>query len=160
MIDLQNTGAGLDGYGLLAAQLEALLADERDFIANAAQFSAFLYTQLDDLNWAGFYLNRNEELVLGPFQGQIACVHIPFGRGVCGTAAQSRQTQRVQDVHEFPGHIACDSASNSELVVPLIKEGRLIGVLDLDSPSVGRFNEEDQAGIERLAAIFLASTDC
>ncbi|MBI6673298.1 GAF domain-containing protein [Pseudomonas syringae] len=160
MIDLQNTGAGLDGYGLLAAQLEALLADERDFIANAAQFSAFLYTQLDDLNWAGFYLNRNEELVLGPFQGQIACVRIPFGRGVCGTAAQSRQTQRVQDVHEFPGHIACDSASNSELVVPLIKEGRLIGVLDLDSPSVGRFNEEDQAGIERLAAIFLASTDC
>ncbi|KEZ71274.1 MULTISPECIES: GAF domain-containing protein [Pseudomonas] len=160
MIDLQNTGAGLDGYGLLAAQLEALLADERDFIANAAQFSAFLYTQLDDLNWAGFYLNRNEELVLGPFQGQIACVRIPFGRGVCGEAAQSRQTQRVQDVHEFPGHIACDSASNSELVVPLIKEGRLIGVLDLDSPSVGRFNEEDQAGIERLAAIFLASTDC
>ncbi|RML32624.1 GAF domain-containing protein [Pseudomonas syringae pv. atrofaciens] len=160
MIDLQNTGAGLDGYGLLAAQLEALLADERDFIANAAQFSAFLYTQLDDLNWAGFYLNRNEELVLGPFQGQIACVRIPFGRGVCGMAAQSRQTQRVQDVHEFPGHIACDSASNSELVVPLIKEGRLIGVLDLDSPSVGRFNEEDQAGIERLAAIFLASTDC
>ncbi|PBP72602.1 GAF domain-containing protein [Pseudomonas syringae] len=160
MIDLQNTGAGLDGYGLLAAQLEALLADERDFIANAAQFSAFLYTQLDDLNWAGFYLNRNEELVLGPFQGQVACVRIPFGRGVCGTAAQSRQTQRVQDVHEFPGHIACDSASNSELVVPLIKEGRLIGVLDLDSPSVGRFNEEDQAGIERLAAIFLASTDC
>ncbi|WP_346399204.1 GAF domain-containing protein [Pseudomonas syringae] len=160
MIDLQNTSAGLDGYGLLAAQLEALLADERDFIANAAQFSAFLYTQLDDLNWAGFYLNRNEELVLGPFQGQIACVRIPFGRGVCGTAAQSRQTQRVQDVHEFPGHIACDSASNSELVVPLIKEGHLIGVLDLDSPSVGRFNEEDQAGIERLAAIFLASTDC
>ncbi|EGH28662.1 GAF domain-containing protein [Pseudomonas syringae pv. syringae] len=160
MIDLQNTGAGLDGYGLLAAQLEALLADERDFIANAAQFSAFLYTQLDDLNWAGFYLNRNEELVLGPFQGQIACVRIPFGRGVCGTAAQSRQTQRVQDVHEFPGHIACDSASNSELVVPLIKEGRLIGVLDLDSPSVGRFNEEDQAGIERLTAIFLASTEC
>ncbi|WP_439857056.1 GAF domain-containing protein [Pseudomonas syringae] len=160
MIDLQNTGTGLDGYGLLAAQLEALLADERDFIANAAQFSAFLYTQLDDLNWAGFYLNRNEELVLGPFQGQIACVRIPFGRGVCGTAAQSRQTQRVQDVHEFPGHIACDSASKSELVVPLIKEGRLIGVLDLDSPSVGRFNEEDQAGIERLAAIFLASTDC
>ncbi|MCF5467964.1 GAF domain-containing protein [Pseudomonas syringae] len=160
MIDLQNTGNGLDGYGLLAAQLEALLADERDFIANAAQFSAFLYTQIEDLNWAGFYLNRNEELVLGPFQGQIACVRIPFGRGVCGAAAQSQQTQRVQDVHEFPGHIACDSASNSELVVPLVKEGRLIGVLDLDSPSVGRFAEEDQAGIERLAAIFLAATDC
>ncbi|MDC6380863.1 GAF domain-containing protein [Pseudomonas graminis] len=160
MIDLNSAGEGLDGYRLLAAQLESLLADERDFIANAAQFSAFLYSQLDDLNWAGFYLNRNDELVLGPFQGQIACVRIPFGKGVCGTAAQSRETQRVLDVHEFPGHIACDSASNSEVVVPLIKDGKLIGVLDLDSPSVGRFSEEDQAGIERLAAIFLKSTDC
>lgn len=160
MIDLNSAGEGLDGYRLMAAQLESLLADERDFIANAAQFSAFLYSQLDDLNWAGFYLNRNEELVLGPFQGQIACVRIPFGKGVCGTAAQSRETQRVHDVHEFPGHIACDSASNSEVVVPLIKDGKLIGVLDLDSPSVGRFSEEDQAGIERLAAIFLESTDC
>lgn len=160
MIDLNSAGEGLDGYRLLAAQLESLLADERDFIANAAQFSAFLYSQLDDLNWAGFYLSRNDELVLGPFQGQIACVRIPFGKGVCGTAAQSRETQRVLDVHEFPGHIACDSASNSEVVVPLIKDGKLIGVLDLDSPSVGRFSEEDQAGIERLAAIFLKSTDC
>jgi GAF domain-containing protein len=160
MIDLQNTGAGLDGYSLLAAQLESLLADERDFIANAAQFSAFLYSQLDDLNWAGFYLNRNEELVLGPFQGQIACVRIAFGRGVCGAAAQSRETQRVEDVHAFAGHIACDSASNSELVVPLIKEGRLIGVLDLDSPSIGRFSEQDQAGVEQLAAIFLRLSDC
>ncbi|WP_122574964.1 GAF domain-containing protein [Pseudomonas viridiflava] len=160
MINLQDTGAGLDGYNLLTAQLEALLADERDFIANAAQFSAFLYTQIDDLNWAGFYLNRNEELVLGPFQGQVACVRIPVGRGVCGAAAQTRQTQRVEDVHSFAGHIACDSASNSELVVPLIKEGKLVGVLDLDSPSVGRFSEVDQAGIERLAAIFLAATDC
>ena len=160
MIDLQNAGSGLDGYRLLAAQLESLLADERDFIANAAQFSAFLYSQLEDLNWAGFYLNRDEELVLGPFQGQIACVRIPFGRGVCGAAAQSRETQRVQDVHEFPGHIACDSASNSELVLPLIKEGRLIGVLDLDSPSVGRFSEQDQQGIEELARIFLSATDC
>jgi len=160
MIDLNAAGEGLDGYRLLAAQLESLLADERDFIANAAQFSAFLYTQLEDLNWAGFYLNRNEELVLGPFQGQIACVRIPFGKGVCGTAAQTRQTQRVLDVHEFAGHIACDSASNSELVVPLVKEGRLIGVLDLDSPSLARFSEADQAGIEQLAAIFLKATDC
>ncbi len=160
MIDLNAADEGLDGYRLLAAQLQSLLADERDFIANAAQFSAFLYTQLDDLNWAGFYLNRNEELVLGPFQGQIACVRIPFGKGVCGTAAKSRETQRVLDVHEFPGHIACDSASNSELVVPLIKEGRLIGVLDLDSPSLARFSEADQAGIEQLAAIFLMATDC
>ncbi|EPJ92549.1 GAF domain-containing protein [Pseudomonas psychrophila] len=160
MIDLNATGAGLNGYTLLQAQLESLLADERDFIANAAQFSAFLFHQLDDLNWAGFYLNRNEELVLGPFQGQIACVRIPFGRGVCGAAAASRETQRVEDVHAFAGHIACDSASNSELVVPLIKDGRLIGVLDLDSPSVGRFSEQDQQGIEALAAIFLRLSEC
>ncbi|HDS1060624.1 MULTISPECIES: GAF domain-containing protein [Pseudomonas] len=160
MIDLNASGAGLDGYNLLAAQVQALFADERDFIANAAQFSAFLYNQVDDLNWAGFYLNRNEELVLGPFQGQVACVRIPFSKGVCGAAAATRQTQRVEDVHAFPGHIACDSASNSELVIPLVKDGRLIGVLDLDSPTVGRFSEADQAGLERLAAIFLALTDC
>ncbi|ATP43885.1 GAF domain-containing protein [Pseudomonas kermanshahensis] len=160
MIDLNASGAGLDGYNLLAAQVQALFADERDFIANAAQFSAFLYNQVDDLNWAGFYLNRNEELVLGPFQGQVACVRIPFSKGVCGAAAATRQTQRVEDVHAFPGHIACDSASNSELVIPLVKAGRLIGVLDLDSPKVGRFSEADQVGLERLAAIFLELTDC
>lgn len=160
MIDLNASGAGLDGYNLLAAQVQALFADERDFIANAAQFSAFLYNQVDDLNWAGFYLNRNEELVLGPFQGQVACVRIPFSKGVCGAAAATRQTLRVEDVHAFPGHIACDSASNSELVIPLVKDGRLIGVLDLDSPTVGRFSEADQVGLERLAAIFLALTDC
>ncbi|KIC80254.1 MULTISPECIES: GAF domain-containing protein [Pseudomonas] len=160
MIDLNASGAGLDGYNLLAAQVQALFADERDFIANAAQFSAFLYNQVDDLNWAGFYLNRNEELVLGPFQGQVACVRIPFSKGVCGAAAATRQTQRVEDVHAFPGHIACDSASNSELVIPLVKEGRLIGVLDLDSPKLGRFSEADQEGLERLAAIFLELTDC
>lgn len=160
MIDLNASGAGLDGYNLLAAQVQALFADERDFIANAAQFSAFLYNQMDDLNWAGFYLNRNEELVLGPFQGQVACVRIPFSKGVCGAAAATRQTQRVEDVHAFPGHIACDSASNSELVIPLVKDGRLIGVLDLDSPTVGRFSEADQVGLERLAAIFLELTDC
>jgi len=160
MIDLNASGAGLNGYNLLAAQVQALFADERDFIANAAQFSAFLYNQVDDLNWAGFYLNRNEELVLGPFQGQVACVRIPFSRGVCGAAAATRQTQRVEDVHAFPGHIACDSASNSELVIPLVKAGRLIGVLDLDSPKIGRFSEADQAGLERLAAVFLELTDC
>lgn len=160
MIDLNATGAGLNGYTLLQAQLESLLAHERDFIANASQFSAFLFHQLEDLNWAGFYLNRNEELVLGPFQGQIACVRIPFGRGVCGAAAKSRETQRVEDVHAFAGHIACDSASNSELVVPLIKDGRLIGVLDLDSPSVGRFSEQDQQGVEALVDIFLRLSDC
>lgn len=160
MIDLNAAGAGLGGYGLLAAQLEALLSGERDFIANAAQFSAFLYHQVDDLNWAGFYLNRDGELLLGPFQGQVACVRIAFGRGVCGAAAASLQTQRVEDVHAFPGHIACDSASNSELVIPLVKEGRLIGVLDLDSPKLARFGVEDQAGLERLAEIFLQATDC
>ncbi|MCU0125989.1 GAF domain-containing protein [Pseudomonas vlassakiae] len=160
MIDLNASGTGLDGYNLLAAQVQALFADERDFIANAAQFSAFLYNQVDDLNWAGFYLNRNEELVLGPFQGQVACVRIPFSKGVCGAAAATRQTQRVEDVHAFPGHIACDSASNSELVIPLVKEGRLIGVLDLDSPKLARFSEADQLGLERLAAIFLQLTDC
>ncbi|MFD2641075.1 GAF domain-containing protein [Pseudomonas japonica] len=160
MIDLNAAGTGLGGYDLLAAQLEALLSGERDFIANAAQFSAFLYNQVDDLNWAGFYLNRDGELLLGPFQGQVACVRIPFGRGVCGAAAASLQTQRVEDVHAFPGHIACDSASNSELVIPLLKDGRLIGVLDLDSPKLARFGVEDQVGLERLAGIFLRATDC
>ncbi len=160
MIDLHAAGAGLEGYRMLCAQLESLLADERDFVANAAQFSAFLFNQVDDLNWAGLYLNRNEELVLGPFQGQVACVRIPFGRGVCGAAAASRETQRVEDVHAFPGHIACDSASNSELVIPLLKDGKLIGVLDLDSPRLARFSEADQQGLEQLAAIFLQSTDC
>jgi GAF domain-containing protein len=160
MIDLQQAGRGREGYDLLAAQLESLLADERDFIANAAQFAAFLFHELEGLNWAGFYLNRGEELVLGPFQGKVACVRIPFGRGVCGAAASSRQTQRVEDVHAFPGHIACDSASNSELVVPLVKDGRLVGVLDLDSPRLARFDEKDQAGIERLAEIFLRLSEC
>jgi GAF domain-containing protein len=160
MIDLQAAGQGQEGYGLLKAQLESLFADERDFIANAAQFSAFLYSQVEDLNWAGFYLNKAEELVLGPFQGQVACVRIAFGRGVCGAAAATRQTQRVEDVHAFPGHIACDSASNSELVVPLVKEGHLIGVLDLDSPKLARFSEQDQVGIEALVEVFLRLTDC
>lgn len=160
MIGLQQVGQGREGYALLAAQLEALLAGERDFIANAAQFTAFLFSEIDGLNWAGFYLNRHEELVLGPFQGKVACARIPFGRGVCGAAASARQTQRVEDVHAFPSHIACDSASNSELVVPLVKEGRLIGVLDLDSPHLGRFSVEDQAGIERLVGIFLRLSDC
>ena len=160
MIDLRQVGQGREGYDLLAAQLESLLADERDFIANAAQFAAFLFHELDGLNWAGFYLNKGEELVLGPFQGKVACVRIPFGRGVCGAAASSRQTQRVEDVHAFPGHIACDSASNSELVVPLVKDGRLIGVLDLDSPQLARFSAADQLGIERLAAIFLRLSEC
>ena len=150
MIDLQAAGQGLEGYGLLKAQLESLFADERDFIANAAQFSAFLYSQVDDLNWAGFYLNKAEELVLGPFQGQVACVRIAFGRGVCGAAASTRQTQRVEDVHAFDGHIACDAASNSEIVFPLRVNGQIIGVLDIDSPAYGRFAAEDEQGLRTL----------
>ena len=159
MIDLQQSGTGLDGYAMLHAQLESLLADERDFIANAAQFSAFLFNQLDDLNWAGFYLNRNEELVLGPFQGQIACVRIPFGRGVCGAAAATRQTQRVEDVHAFPGHIACDSASRSEIVLPIWVDGQVFGVLDIDSPSLNRFTEEDADGLTAFVASLTRSVD-
>ena len=147
-------------YTDLNRDFQALMAGETSFLATLANTSALLYERLAEVNWAGFYLNRNEELVLGPFQGQIACVRIPFGRGVCGAAAASRQTQRVEDVHAFAGHIACDSASNSELVVPLIKDGRLIGVLDLDSPSIGRFSEQDQQGVEALAAIFLRLSDC
>ena len=147
-------------YVQLAAQVRALLDGEHDRIANAANFSALVGQALPAINWAGFYFYDGNELVLGPFQGKVACVRIPFAKGVCGAAARTRQTQRVEDVHAFPGHIACDSASNSELVVPLVKDGRLIGVLDLDSPSVGRFSAEDQAGIERLAEIFLRLTDC
>ena len=160
MIDLTQADAESDDYSLLAAQLQALLADERDFIANAAQFCALLFQELSALNWAGFYLVRGDELVLGPFQGRVACVRIPMGRGVCGVAAATRQTQRVEDVHAFAGHIACDSASRSELVVPLLKAGRLIGVLDLDSPQLARFTAADRVGIERLVEIFLQLSDC
>ncbi|MCG4453563.1 MULTISPECIES: GAF domain-containing protein [unclassified Pseudomonas] len=160
MIDLTQADAESDDYSLLAAQLQALLADERDFIANAAQFCALLFQELSELNWAGFYLLRGDELVLGPFQGRVACVRIPVGRGVCGVAAATWETQRVEDVHGFAGHIACDSASRSELVVPLLKAGRLIGVLDLDSPQLARFTVADQVGIERLVEIFLQLSDC
>ena len=146
-------------YSELGIQLRALLADERDFIANAANFSSLLYHSLPDVNWVGFYLLKNNELVLGPFHGQPACVRIAMGKGVCGTAAELRQTVVVENVHEFPGHIACDSASNSEIVVPLIREGQLIGVLDLDSPSLSRFNDEDAKELNELANIFLESSD-
>ncbi len=145
-------------YAEAASQLAALLAGERDAIANAANTSALIAALLPDLNWAGFYFLQAGELVLGPFQGQPACVRIPLGRGVCGTAAASRQTQLVADVHAFPGHIACDAASRSELVVPLLDGERLIGVLDLDSPTPARFDDDDRAGVERLAAIYLAAS--
>lgn len=146
-------------YSDLLLQLSSLFADERDFIANAANLSSLLFYSVPDLNWAGFYLHKNNELVLGPFQGQLACVRIPIGKGVCGTAAQQRSTIIVDNVHEFPGHIACDSASNSEIVVPIIKEHRLLGVLDVDSPSFERFDEEDAQGLNEIVRVFVESTD-
>jgi GAF domain-containing protein len=158
-------------YGELAAQLTSLLHGETDAIANAANTAALLFGMMPDLNWAGFYFLRDaqgsrpnaqsggeQELVLGPFQGKAACVRIAIGRGVCGTAVAKRQTMRIEDVHAFADHIACDSASRSELVVPLIKDGRIIGVLDLDSPLPARFDSDDQAGVEKLAAIYLAGS--
>lgn len=148
-----------DSYEQLAAQLRSLLAGERDLIANAANLSALLFHSLPNLNWAGFYFHKEGELVLGPFQGAPACVRIAIGKGVCGTAAERRETVRVDNVHEFPGHIACDSASNSELVVPIIKGDRLIGVLDLDSPVLARFADEDAAGLSELVSIFIAHTE-
>lgn len=147
-----------DAYDALAAQLSALLHGEPDAIANAANMSALLYELLPDLNWAGFYFMRGSELVLGPFQGKVACVRIAVGRGVCGTAVERKASVLVPDVHAFPGHIACDSASRSELVVPLIRDGRVLGVLDLDSPSLARFDEEDRAGCEKLVDIYLAAS--
>jgi GAF domain-containing protein len=144
-------------YNELAVQLDALLKGESDPIANAANTAALIYHALSDLNWAGFYFNRGGALVLGPFQGKPACVRIPWGKGVCGTAAASGASVIVPDVHEFPGHIACDPNSRSELVVPLLRAREIIGVLDLDSPVLARFDEVDRIGIERLAAILIAS---
>ena len=141
-------------YDLLESQAVALLRDEPDALASAANFVALLYNALDDVNWLGIYVLREDELVLGPFQGQPACVHIAVGKGVCGTAAATLETQRVADVHAFPGHIACDAASRSEIVVPLVIDGSLVGVLDIDSPSLERFSADDQAGIESLCAAF------
>jgi GAF domain-containing protein len=144
-------------YAQLARQLEALLHGERDFIANCANTTALLWHSLPDLNWAGVYRLVGDELVLGPFQGKPACVRIKPGRGVCGTAAATRRTVLVPNVHEFPGHIVCDSASNSEIVVPLLNRGELLGVLDLDSPKLNRFDAGDAAGLERLAACLAAA---
>ncbi len=144
-------------YDQLAAQLSSLLAGERDLVANAANFSSLVFHSLPDLNWAGFYFAKDIELVLGPFQGQPACVRIKIGQGVCGAGAAKCETVIVPNVHEFPGHIACDSASNSEIVVPLMKEGRMIGVLDLDSPKLSRFDRDDAEGLEQLVRILLSS---
>jgi len=148
-----------EAYAELASSLRALLADERDLVANAANMAALLFWSLPGLNWAGFYLVEpgRGDLLLGPFQGKPACVRIPIGRGVCGTAASRRETVVVPDVHAFPGHIACDSASNSEVVVPIVRDGELLGVLDLDSPVRGRFDEQDARGLEGLVRIFVES---
>jgi L-methionine (R)-S-oxide reductase len=155
MNDFSASGGKIAAYADLAGEIEALLAGETDPTANLANAASAIYHALPELNWAGFYLSRGPELVLGPFQGKPACVRIPMGKGVCGTAAVRRRSVLVPDVHAFPGHIACDSASNAELVVPLIWEETLIGVLDLDSPQPARFDAHDQVGCEALVAIIV-----
>jgi GAF domain-containing protein len=163
MHELQNLGGVPKPalYEELAASLESLLAGEPDLIASAANMSSLLYWSLPDLNWVGLYLvdRASGDLLVGPFQGKPACVRIPLGRGVCGTAAAERRTVVVRDVHAFPGHIACDSASNSEIVVPVLRGETLVGVLDLDSPLVARFDEDDARGLERLVAILVPATE-
>lgn len=151
------TGSKPDQYAQLLDQARGLMYGEADRIANAANLSALLFNSLPDLNWAGFYFFDGTELVVGPFQGLPACVRIPLTKGVCGAAASTRRTQRVDDVHAFPGHIACDAASRSEIVVPLVRNGELIGVLDIDSPLPARFDADDQAGIEAIAAAWIAA---
>ena len=144
-------------YQQACEQLQELLGDEQDFIANAANTSALLFQLVPDINWVGFYTAEGSELVLGPFQGKPACARIPMGKGVCGTAAAERKTLVVPDVNRFPGHIVCDTASQSEMVVPLLNWGKLLGVLDIDSASLNRFDDEDRDGVESLVAVFLAS---
>lgn len=148
-----------DRYRTLARQLESLLEGERDFLANSANMAALAFEFVGDLNWAGFYFLRGKELVLGPFQGRTACVRIEVGSGVCGTAAARGESVLVENVHRFDGHIACDAASNAELVVPVILDGEVIGVFDLDSPTIGRFDEEDRAGVEELVRVYQGATD-
>jgi L-methionine (R)-S-oxide reductase len=160
MFEIKNTPAADKPahYADLAEQARGMLAGEPSLVANAANFSALVFNSLADLNWAGFYLYDGTELVVGPFQGKPACIRIALGRGVCGTAAQTRQTQVVRDVNSFDGHIACDAASQSEIVVPLVNaDGSLLGVWDVDSPSIARFDDDDRAGMERLCAIFMES---
>lgn len=154
-----HAASKLEFYAALHRQLAEVLHGESDWICNLAQTSAFLMQSLPDLNWVGFYLLRDETLVLGPFQGKVACTRIALGRGVCGTAAAQRKTIVVPNVHKFPGHIACDSASNSEIVVPLIHNGIQLGVLDLDSPRLDRFDKEDAHGLEDVVRLLLAASD-
>ncbi len=153
------SGTKTEIYAELAQQAQGLFAGERDALANAANLAALIFHGLEGLNWSGFYFLKAGELVLGPFQGLPACVRIALGRGVCGTAAARRETVVVEDVEKFPGHIPCDAASRSEIVVPLIKDGTLRGVLDIDSPHLARFDAEDRAGMETLAALWSAASD-
>lgn len=153
-----TTGSKSEVYAQLLEQAQALLAGETDRVANAANLAALIWHGLPGLNWAGFYFHDGRELVLGPFQGKPACIRIALGKGVCGTAAQERRTVIVKDVHAFPGHIACDAASNSEIVVPLVRDGTLLGVLDLDSPQAGRFDAADQSGLEAVAAVWIGAS--
>ena len=159
MFELHDTStlSKPERYAALLSQAQGLFAGERDAIANAANLSALIFNGLPRLNWAGFYLLKDGGLVLGPFQGKPACIRIALGRGVCGTAAATRRTQVVEDVHAFPGHIACDAASRSELVVPLLHQGKLLGVWDVDSPVLNRFDAIDQNGMQALCKIFLSS---
>ena len=154
----RNVVAKRDQYDDLARSLTALLSGERDWIANLANTAALLYNELADINWAGFYLLKDGELVLGPFQGKPACVRIAMGKGVCGTAAQRRESVVVPNVREFAGHIACDSASNSELVVPLMWRDEVVGVLDIDSPQFDRFDDEDRGGLEKIAIVLISAS--
>ena len=154
---IELTGSKPEQYAQLLQQARALLHGERDRIANAANLSALVYNALPGLNWVGFYFFDGSELVVGPFQGLPACVRIPLDKGVCGAAASTRTTQRVDDVHAFPGHIACDSASRSEIVIPLVKDDVLIGVLDIDSPKPARFDADDQQGLEAIAGAWIAA---
>ncbi|WP_068782803.1 GAF domain-containing protein [Paenibacillus phocaensis] len=148
----EYSGSREERQNAVLSQLQALIFEESNPVANLANAAALLNFFLDDINWVGFYLFDGQELVLGPFQGLPACIRIPLGKGVCGTSAERRETMRIEDVHAFPGHIACDAASNSEIVVPLVKEGQLLGVLDIDSPLKGRFDAEDQAFLEKFVA--------
>jgi len=155
-INTSSYASKREHYADLVTQARGMLAGEPSLIANAANFSALVYHSLEQVNWAGFYLFDGNELVVGPFQGKPACIRIALGRGVCGTAAQSRETQLIRDVHAFEGHIACDAASQSEIVVPLIKaDGTLLGVWDVDSPITDRFDDEDRAGMEALCTVFM-----
>lgn len=159
-LDMSTPAAKREAYAQLLAQARSILSGERDRLANLSQFAALVFHAVPDLNWAGTYLaHPGDELVLGPFQGKVACVRIPFARGVCGACARTREIQRVEDVHAFPGHIACDSASRSELVLPMVAGGQLVGVFDLDSPTPARFDADDAAGFEALVGVLVEGTD-